>query len=47
MTAIKTLQKRMDRLEVPPTTEPNIVELALSTSLDADLELLQEFSRSP
>ena len=44
MTAIKTLQKRLDRLEVRPTTEPDIVEMVLTTLVDADLDLLQEVS---
>ncbi len=30
MTAIKTLQKRIDRLEEQPTTEPDIVESVLA-----------------
>lgn len=44
MTAIKTLQKRIDRLEERPTTEPDIVESVLAALTDADIELLQEFS---
>ena len=44
MTAIKTLQKRLDKLEVRPTTEPDIVEFVLPTVTDEDLELLQELS---
>jgi len=44
MTAIKTLQRRLDLLEGRPRTEPDIVEMVLSTLEDADLDLLQEFS---
>ena len=44
MTAIKTLQKRLDHLEGRPTTEPDIVEMVLTTLKDADLDLLQEVS---
>lgn len=44
MTAITALQKRLDRLEGRPTTEPDIVELVLKTLVYEDLELLQEFS---
>ena len=44
MTAIKTLQKRLDHLEGRPTTEPDIVEMVLTTLEDADLDLLQEVS---
>ena len=42
MIAIKTLQKRLDKLEERPTTEPDIVEMALAASSDQDLELLHE-----
>lgn len=44
MTAIKTLQKRLDHLEGRPSTEPDIVEMVLATLDDADLDLLQEVS---
>ena len=44
MTAIKTLQKCLDKLEVRPTTEPDIVEMVLPILKDTDLELLPEFS---
>jgi hypothetical protein len=44
MIAIKTLQKRLDRLEERPTAEPDIVEMVLAALEDADLELLQEIS---
>lgn len=42
MTAIKTLLKRLDRLEDSPTVEPDIVELVLASLSDIDLELLHE-----
>jgi predicted nucleic acid-binding Zn-ribbon protein len=44
MIAIKTLQKRLDKLEERPTTEPDLVETVLAALEDADLELLQELS---
>jgi hypothetical protein len=44
MIAIKTLQKRLDKLEEHPTTEPDLVEMVLAALKDADLELLQELS---
>jgi hypothetical protein len=44
MTAVKTLLKRLDRLEPRPTTEPDIVSLVLTTLRDSDIELLQELS---
>lgn len=44
MSAIATLQKRLDRLEGRPTTEPDIVNLTLATLRDTDLELLQELA---
>jgi hypothetical protein len=42
MTAIKTLQKRLDLLEERPSTELDLVEIALADLSDADLELLHE-----
>ena len=42
MTAIKTLQKRLDLLEERPSTEPDLVEIALAALSDSDLELLHE-----
>jgi hypothetical protein len=44
MIAVKTLQKRLDKLEERPTTEPDIVEMVLAASEDDDLLLLQELS---
>jgi hypothetical protein len=44
MTAITALQKRLDRLEERPSTEPDLVEIVLATLDDADLEVLQEAS---
>lgn len=44
MTAIKTLQRRLDLLEGRPSTEPDIAEMVLATLDDADLDLLQEGS---
>jgi hypothetical protein len=44
MIAIKTLQKRLDKLEEHPTTEPDLVEMVLASLEDADLLLLQELS---
>jgi hypothetical protein len=44
MIAIKTLQKRLDKLEERPTTEPDLVELMLAALEDDDWELLQELS---
>jgi hypothetical protein len=44
MTAITALQKRLDRLEKRPSTEPAIIEIVLATLDDADLEVLQEAS---
>lgn len=42
MIAIAALQKRLDRLEDRPSTEPDIVELVLASLSDIDLELLHE-----
>lgn len=42
MTAIKALQKRLDRLEDRPTNEPDLVEMVLEALSDDDLDLLQE-----
>jgi hypothetical protein len=42
MTAIKALQKRLDRLEERPTNETDILEMVLRALPDQDLELLQE-----
>jgi hypothetical protein len=42
MTAIKSLLKRLDKLEAQPNAEPDIVELVLSSLEDEDLELLHE-----
>ena len=42
MTAIKALQKRLDRLEGRPINEPDIVEKVLETLSDDDLDLLHE-----
>jgi hypothetical protein len=44
MIAIKTLQKRLDKLEERPTTEPDLVEMVLAALEDDDLELLHELS---
>jgi len=42
MTTIKNLQKRLDRLEPRPTTEPDLVEIVLEALSDDDLDLLHE-----
>ena len=42
MTAITALRKRLDKLELRPTNEPDLVEKALAVLEDKDLELLQE-----
>jgi hypothetical protein len=44
MIAIKSLQKRLDKLEECSTTEPDMVEIVLAALEDVDLELLQELS---
>jgi len=44
MIAVTALQKRLDRLEGRPTTEPDIVSLVLTTLKDSDLDLLQELA---
>jgi hypothetical protein len=44
MIAIKSLRKRLDKLEDRPTAEPDIAELVLASLEDADLLLLQELS---
>lgn len=44
MIAITALQKRLDKLEGRPTTEPDIVELVLMALYDNDLMLLQELA---
>jgi len=42
MISTAALQKRIDRLELRPATEPDLVEKALAALEDKDLELLQE-----
>jgi hypothetical protein len=44
MIAITALQKRLDKLEPRPTTEPDIVSLVLTTLADSDIDLLQELA---
>jgi hypothetical protein len=44
MIALSTLQRRLDKLEPRPTTEPDIVSLVLTTLKDSDIELLQELA---
>ena len=44
MIAVTALQKRLDKLEGRPTTEPDIVSLVLTTLEDTDLELLEELA---
>jgi hypothetical protein len=42
MTAIKSLQKRLDKLEDRSSNEPNLVDMVLAALSDQDLELLHE-----
>ncbi len=44
MVAVTALQKRLDRLEGRPTTEPDIVSLVLTSLSDSDIDLLQELA---